>query len=263
MDNYIINTIKFTDYMKRLFSLIPFLFLMGCTPNEEDIIFHYSVLKALDNGVLEGNMKVGELKQYGDFGLGTFNKLNGEMIILDHVVYRLSPEGKIMQPDDKMLIPYSVITFYHQNDTLAMSGEINYPALSAFVDRRVPSKNRFYAFRISGEFEYIKCGGARTQERPYNKSLVQMLADRPVYEGENIRGTLVGFWCPSYIGDINTTGFHLHFLSDDHSMGGHLMEFSARSLEIGYDTKSMYKILLPDTEDFSKALFRGESVNYR
>lgn len=249
--------------MKKVLLLIPVLFLIGCSSEKEDMIFHYSVLKALDNGILEGNMKVGDLKEHGDFGLGTFNKLNGEMIILDHVVYRLSPEGKIMQPDDETLIPYSVITFYHQDDTLSMSGDINYPALSAFVDRRVPSRNLFYAFRISGEFEYIKCGGARNQERPYNKSLVQMLADRPVYEGKNIKGTLVGFWCPVYIGDINTSGFHLHFLSDDHSIGGHLMGFSARSLEIGYDVKSMYKILLPDTEDFSKASFRSEAVNYK
>ena len=75
--------------MKKLFFLISLLYLMGCSSNEEDMIFHYSVLKALDNGVLEGNMKVGELKKHGDFGLGTFNKLNGEMIVLDHVVYRV------------------------------------------------------------------------------------------------------------------------------------------------------------------------------
>jgi acetolactate decarboxylase len=235
---------------------------MGCSSNEGDMIFHYSVLKALDNGVLEGNMKVGELKQHGDFGLGTFNKLNGEMIVMDNVVYRVSPEGKIMQADDKTLIPYSIITFFHQDDTLSLSSEIDYPALKAYIDRRVPSRNIFYAFRISGEFEYIKCGGANIQEKPYNKSLLQMLADRPVYEGRHIKGTLVGFWCPEYIGDINTVGFHLHFLSDDHSIGGHLMEFKSRSVEIGYDAKSTYKILLPDTENFREAHFRSEAANY-
>jgi len=248
--------------VKKTFLLTPFLLLIACSSGKEDMIFHYSVLKALDNGVLEGNMKVGELKNHGDFGLGTFNKMNGEMVVLDHIVYRVSQDGKLMQPDDETLIPYSVVTFYHQDDTLLMSGEIDYPALKTFVDRRVPSRNRFYAFRITGEFDYIKCGGAGIQEKPYDKSLNQMLADRPRYEAKNIKGTLVGFWCPAYIGDINTSGFHLHFISDDHSIGGHLMEFTARSLVIGYDIKSMYKILLPETEDFSKASFRSEAVNY-
>jgi acetolactate decarboxylase len=248
--------------MKKLLLLIAVLLLTECSSEDKNMIFHYSVLKALDNGVLEGNMKIGELKQHGDLGLGAFNKLNGEMIILDHVVYRVLPEGKIVQPDDEILVPYSVITFYYQDDTLSLNGEINYQALKAYVKRRVPSQNFFYAFRIIGEFEYIKCGGANMQEKPYNKSLVKMLEDRPVYEGKDIKGTLVGFWCPEYIGDINTSGFHLHFLSDDHSMGGHLMEFTARSLKIGYDIKSAYKILLPDTEDFRKAFFRSDAVNY-
>jgi len=248
--------------MKKLLLLIPVLFLMDCSTDKNDMIFHYSVLKALDNGVLEGNMEIGELKKHGDHGLGTFNKLNGEMIILDHVVYRVLPDGKIVQPDDKTLIPYSVITFYNQDDTLSLNGNINYQTLKAYVERRVPSRNLFYAFRITGEFGYIKCGGANIQEKPYTRSLVKMLSDRPVFEGKNIKGTLVGFWCPAFIGDINTAGFHLHFLSDDHSLGGHLMEFTARSLNIGFDTISRYQILLPDTEDFSKASFRNEGVNY-
>ncbi len=248
--------------MKLSYLLIALLLLMGCSSVEKDIIYHYSVLKALDNGVLEGNMKIGELKKNGDFGLGTFNKMDGEMIILDKTVYRVSPEGKITQPDDQTLIPYSVITFYHQDDTMSLNSATDYPSLKAFVAGRLPSKNLFYAFRIKGEFEFIKCGGANIQEKPYNKTLVQMLSDRPLYEGRQIRGTLVGFWCPAYIGDINTNGFHLHFISDDHSIGGHLMEFRAKSLEIGYDIKSGYKIHLPDTKIFSDAYFRPDAVNY-
>lgn len=128
--------------------------------------------------------------------------------------------------------------------------------------KKSPSPNLFYAFRITGEFDYIKCGGSNIQEKPYNKSLTQMLVSRPVYEGQNIKGTLLGFWCPEYIGDINTSGFHLHFISDDHKIGGHLMEFNAKSLLIGYDMKLEYRILLPDTEIFRKAGFRDEKVNY-
>ena len=91
----------------------------------------------------------------------------------------------------------------------------DYPSLITHAEGMLPSKNLFYAFRISGNFGYLKCGGADKQERPYDESLLEILADRPVYEAQNIAGTLVGFWCPEYIGDINTAGFHLHFISDD------------------------------------------------
>lgn len=248
--------------MKKLFFVILALQIFGCTADKKDMIFHYSVLKALDNGILEGTITTGELKKHGDNGLGTFNELNGEMIMMDHVVYRVSADGKILKPGDETLVPYSIVSFYDQEEVLHMEGLIDYPSLKAYVEERLPSQNLFYAFRISGEFDYIKCGGANKQEKPYTKSLTEMSADRPVFESKNISGTLIGFWCPAYIGDINTVGFHLHFLSDDQSIGGHLMEFHSRSLNIGYDVKSVYEINLPDTKDFQQAHFRSDKVNY-
>lgn len=227
-----------------------------------DLIFHYSVLKAIDNGVLEGSMTVGELMKHGDLSIGTFNSLDGEMIMVDHEIYRITPDGQIVKPGNEMNVPYSITTFFKPDDTLQMDGEITYPSLIEHTEGMLPSKNLFYAFRISGSFDYIKCGGAARQERPYDKSLLEILADRPVYEAENITGILAGFWCPEYIGDINTVGFHLHFISDNHTLGGHLMEFRATSLTIEYDTKSQYHIVLPDTDEFRQAHFRHEKVNY-
>ena len=248
--------------MKKLILFLPFLILLSCSAPDRDAIFHYSVLKALDNGVLEGNMTAGELKKHGNIGLGTFNKMDGEMVVLDGIVYRVSQDGKIKEQPDDALIPYSIVAFYKQDHLLLRTDKTDYPALKALADSLLPSPNLFYAFRITGEFEYIKCGGSDMQEKPYDKSLNQMLAARPVYEGRNVKGTLVGFWCPKYIGDINSQGFHLHFLSDDLTIGGHLMEFAASKLEIGYDIKTAYRINLPDTRLFREARFRSEAVNY-
>jgi acetolactate decarboxylase len=100
------------------------------------------------------------------------------------------------------------------------------------------------------------------QDKPHGKPLVEILADRPVYEKVDVSGTLVGFWCPAYIGDINTQGFHLHFIADDRSIGGHLIDFEASSLVIQYDIKTEYKFILPDTRDFKQAVFRKSAVNY-
>lgn len=259
--------------MKNLFIVLLLLLFWGCSspdqnkaaeklPETPDIIYHYSVLKALDNGVLEGAMTVGELKQHGELGLGTYNSLNGELIAIDGVLYHVNPDGRVVFPDDGDLIPYAVVCFYMEDNSLTMEGSIDYLSLKNYVEGRLPSLNLFYAFKITGKFEFIRCGGAGKQEKPYNKSIAQMLEERPIYEAENISGTLVGFWCPDYIGDINTNRFHLHFLSDDHSIGGHLLEFNSNFLEIGYDIKNGYKIVLPGSDDFRKAYFRDEGVDY-
>lgn len=259
--------------MKAIFIILPFiLFSSGCSTNDRvnvigtkedtDMIFHYSVLKALDNGVLEGELKVEDLKKMGNFGLGTFNKMDGEMVVYDGKVYRISQDGTIAEPAGETLIPYTIVSFFNMDDTLKLDGEIDYTVLENFADRSIPSKNMFYAFLIQGEFEYIKCGGADAQDPPYNQSLQEMLSTRPVYEKANVKGTLVGFWCPEYVGDINTRGFHLHFLSNDHTVGGHLIDFKAKSLDISYDIKPKYQIVLPETEMFRNASFREEEVNY-
>jgi acetolactate decarboxylase len=248
---------------------------MACNGNTEqaineepadisDLIYHYSVLKALDNGVLEGRMKVSDLLEHGDHGLGTFNGLNGEMIVLDHKVYRITPEGDVDEAGDDILIPYTIVSFFEAEKTISYEGNENldYDKLITMMDTLLPSQNQFYAFRITGNFKHIKCGGVDRQERPFDKTILEILAERPVYKEEDINGTLVGFWCPDYIGDINTRGFHLHFLADDRSIGGHLMAFEASSLDIQYDIKDGYKIILPDTEEFKKSHFRESAVNY-
>jgi acetolactate decarboxylase len=221
-------------------------------------------LKALDNGVLEGTMKPAELLEWGDLGLGTYNGLNGEMVVLDQRVNRITPAGEVVEANEDMRIPYTIVCFFEPEKTLSLAGKENldYNRLKSMIDTLLPSQNLFYAFRITGEFDYIKCGGADRQEKPFDKTILEMLADRPIYEKENVSGTLVGFWCPDYIGDINTSGFHLHFLSDDRSMGGHLLAFKTSALKIQYDVKNRYEIILPDTEPFRKARFRESAVNY-
>ena len=261
--------------MKNLFYFVLFSGLLACTGTPEQtvheepvlpalLIFHCSVLKALDNGVLEGSMKVTDLMKQGDHGLGTFNGLNGEMVVIDHQVYRVTPGGEVVEAEDDIPIPYTIVSFFEPEKSITLEGDENldYDKLVSMTDTLLPSQNQFYAFRITGNFKYIKCGGVDRQGRPYDKTILEMLADRPVYEKEKISGTLVGFWCPAYIGDINTQGFHLHFLADDRSMGGHLMAFEASSLEIQYDIKDGYKIILPDTEEFKSANFRESAVNY-
>jgi acetolactate decarboxylase len=229
----------------------------------KDQIFHYSVLKALDNGVLEGTMTVAELLTHGDHGLGTFNELNGEMIVLDGKVYRIAPEGEVTEAHEDILIPYTIVSFFEPEKTIVRRDDsLDYDRLASLMDTLLPSRNQFYAFRITGDFRYIKCGGVHRQARPYDRTLLEILADRPIYEKEDVQGILVGFWCPAYIGDINTSGFHLHFLANDRAMGGHLIAFEASSLEIQYDRKSQYRIMLPQTREFQKAHFRESAVNY-
>ena len=126
--------------MKNLFLFIMLLMLAGgcgqkpaaiaeADPVYADQIFHYSVLKALDNGVLESTMTIGELKNHGGHGLGTYNGLDGEMIAMDDVIYRVQTDGRVYVPEDRTQTPYAVVCHYNEDHTLHMEGDIDYPSM--------------------------------------------------------------------------------------------------------------------------------------
>ena len=220
-----------------------------------DQIYQYSVFAALANKIYDGNLTVAEVKEKGDLGLGTYNGLNGEMIVLDGKVFQLLADGTVLQPEDSELVPFAVVTFFEEDQKLELSQNSNYKELKDFIEHQLPSKNLGYAFKIKSNFEYIKCGGAVKQEKPYTKTLSEAIVDRPVFEKENVPGTIVGLWFPEYVGKVNIAGFHLHFISDDKKFAGHVLDFQASGLKIEIDYCNGFDIELPKTTDFETADF--------
>ena len=91
------------------------------------------------------------------------------------------------------------------------------------IDRLVANPNVFVAVKIKGTFEYIKTRSVPAQKKPY-PLLSEIIKIQPIFERQQIKGTLVGFRTPSFSAGLNPVGYHLHFLSEDKSMGGHLLE---------------------------------------
>ncbi|MGB6152245.1 MAG: acetolactate decarboxylase, partial [Pricia sp.] len=77
--------------------------------------------------------------------------------------------------------------------------------------------------------------------------------------GEAVSGTIVGFYCPDFIGNINVKGFHFHFISDDKKLGGHVMDFkTTQPLHVEVDKKTDYHFVLPDNTDFENVSLEKE-----
>jgi acetolactate decarboxylase len=73
---------------------------------------------------------------------------------------------------------------------------------------------------------------------------------------EQIGGTMVGFWTPSYASSINVPGYHFHFVSDDRRHGGHVLEngeLQAQQLTVEVQRESDLRLVLPQTKAFLEA----------
>src|SRR5262249_33600418 len=79
---------------------------------DHSTLFQVSTTGALVQGVYKGAVTVGELRKHGDFGLGTFEGLDGEMVVVDGRFYQVRSDGRITEPPDTAPVPFAVVTTF-------------------------------------------------------------------------------------------------------------------------------------------------------
>jgi acetolactate decarboxylase len=225
--------------------------ISGCAslPKERSAIFQYSAINALLEGVYDSGMTVGELSRYGDFGIGTFDGLDGEMIALDGIFYQIRADGKAFRIPGSMKTPFAVVTYFNGVSVVPPESSLDFQGLTNYLDELIPTKNIFYALRVDGMFKQVKTRSVYKQQKPYPR-LVDALANQPEFELRNIRGTLVGFRCPAYVGGVNVPGYHLHFITEDKMSGGHVLGFQTDSVNIRIESINEFRMILPRSESF-------------
>jgi len=218
-------------------------------------LFQVSTSNALVQGVFRGAVTVGDLKRNGDFGLGTFEGLDGELVMIDGVCYRATGGGVVTSPPDDASVPFAVVTHFHSDAGLS-TGPGSLADLTAAVDGARPSENLFVGIRVDGRFERLALRAACAAEPGEN--LVEATAHQSEFTVGDEEGTLVGFWAPLYARAVNVPGYHFHFISEDRGLGGHLLGMEAGPLEVGIHIESELHVAIPETVEFLTADLSGD-----
>jgi acetolactate decarboxylase len=213
-------------------------------------------VNALVEGIYDESIPLAEIKQHGDFGLGTFDHLDGEMVMLDGKTYQMTNDGRVAEVDDAHTTPFACVTFYQMHSTDAIEKDINYAEFTAWVESLLLSPNMFYGIRIEGMFSHMKVRSVPKQEN--YRPLVEVAHDQAVFNFHEIEGTLAGFYTPSFMSTVSVPGLHLHFLSKDLQHGGHLLECSSRKMQVGIQFINKIELSLPVTLDYLTADFHRD-----
>ena len=240
--------------MKGLLVRILFVFILfiGASCARQGVITQVSTIDALMTGVYDGEMTLADLKQKGDFGLGTFNTLDGEMVVLDGQFYRATAAGAVERPDMNTKTPFAAVTFFKPDRRVSISKGLDFQKVSQQADSRIPTPNIFYAIRITGTFQMVKTRSVPAQEKPY-KALSEVVKTQPVFDLKHLEGTIIGFRCPSYVKGVNVPGYHLHFLSADRTSGGHVLDFSIENGTLEMSEIKEFFLMLPSDKAFYNA----------
>jgi acetolactate decarboxylase len=215
---------------------------------EHPTLYQVSNSSALTQGVFDGAVTVRELKEHGEFGLGTFDGLDGEMIALEGMFYRADVDGNVTVVDDGALAPFAVITEFPDKPPFTLSTIASFTDLAAQLDGHRRSDNLFYAVRLDGHFARIKARSIGRQ--PEGTTLAEAAAGQTEFTFTGVDATLVGFWTPAYARTINVAGWHVHALTADRLHGGHVLDVAATGLQVRLAEVADVRMALPATEEF-------------
>ncbi len=214
-------------------------------------LFQVSTSAALVEGLYQGAVKVARLLSHGDFGLGTFVDLDGEMVVLDGACYQVSSDGTVSDVEGDRLIPYAVVTRFKAEFSEKHRELNSFIELIAACDQLRDSENLFYAFRIDGVFSLVETRVMKPV--PEGTGLKAAASAQQEFRLQEQEGTLIGLWSPVFAGSFSVPGYHFHFLSTDRKRGGHVLEFRSDDVTIGGCAMHEMHISLPETAEFLKA----------
>ncbi|MDD1678391.1 MAG: acetolactate decarboxylase [Methanomicrobiales archaeon] len=225
--------------------------LKTATTDDRDTMYQVSTIDALMQGVFDGIQPVGDLKHHGDFGIGTFDALEGEMIVLDGIVYQAKADGNVYRTTDDLTTPLATVTYFDRDLAITTDTSMNFTTFSSTMEGRLPTRNMVYAVRIIGTFPVVKVRAIPAQEKPYS-TLTEAAKSQKVYTYTNATGTVVGFYTPHFFTGLNVAGYHLHFLSDDLRTGGHVLDLTVPAhMTVEYDITPEFDMLLPTSGPFT------------
>lgn len=215
-------------------------------------VYQTSTISALLAGVYDGSVTVGELLEHGDFGLGTFNHLDGEMVVVDGTCYHLRDDGSVTVASSGDRTPFAAVMRFHGTTSITVDEPCTLAALTARIDAATGSANLPVAVRIDGTFSTLRTRTVGEQHPPY-PPLVEATAHEAITTLAETTGTVAGFRTPQFEQAISVPGYHLHYVDDERRHGGHVLDLTVRSAHVSVSPIAELRLVLPDDPAFLRA----------
>lgn len=227
-------------------------------------MYQVATLQSLALGYTKSVITVQELLCHGDIGLGTFEGVDGEMIMLDGHCYQATADGTVFEAPMEKGVPFCAVS-YMQNETSFQMGEtkdidVLKTALDIIIDERF-ELNSMHIVRIDGCFSKVMAR-SETGKTSHHIELKNLLENNQQdFCFENIEGTLVCLYFPDYMDGINAPGWHLHFVSKDKTKGGHVFDACFEKADAILSTISSIEIKLPEGAYFDTYALKEAAQN--
>lgn len=226
----------------------PNILKVGNVSMSENSVYLSAPVNALVEGIYEEDIPLSNVLLHGDFGIGTFDDLNGEMVILDGCCYQILADGKVKRAPEEAKTPFAAVTFFSAETTYTISARLAHDVFMKKLSSFLPSPNMLYAIKIAGKFHQMQTRSIPKQSN--HSPLVEIAAQQVTSEFNDINGVLVGFYTPDFMASLNVAGLHLHFLAEDTKHGGHMLRCIPEEVSVEVQLIHKLELALPMTKDY-------------
>lgn len=202
---------------------VAFVFFIAAAPARAGEVYQVSTIASLLAGGYDGTVTVGALLRHGNFGLGTYNGVDGEMVVLRGRPYRCSVDAVAHLVPPAMRTPFAVVTDFQPESTAVVAAGQSLDQLEATLDALPLSASRVIAVRVVGHFQTMQVRSEPKQQQPYRPLAEVIKTQQVVHDLGAVDGTLVGFRFPATANSINVAGWHFHFITADRMRCGHVL----------------------------------------
>ena len=188
--------------------------------NNDDSMYQVSIMQAFMHGEYDGVITVGDFKKHGD-------------------------------------LPFATITNFDEDAKINNISANNFNDLTVQLNKTIKKfgVNNMYVVKLKGDFSNITVRSVEKQQKPYKEFTDVAKVDQKVFNHSSQSGTLVAVYFPDYMNELNMPGWHLHFLSDDKSKGGHVLGFNNFKGSAQIDEIHEFNMILPSDNTFPNMNF--------
>ena len=216
--------------------------------SDSPVMYQASTYAMVESGNYSEVITVDEMKSFGNFGVGGFKDLDGELTQINGDIYQIKHDGSVLKPEGDTGICFANTITFDPEYLINLNETMNEDTLLANIHDSFPDENVIYAFRIDGEFPEITVRSVPPQEEPY-PSLSEVIEDQSVFHLQNISGTVSGFWFPEWMQGVNYAGFHTHFITDARDAGGHVLDMTTENASVSIQPIYTFTMILPDKKE--------------
>lgn len=217
----------------------------------------FAVIDALLAGAYDSGMSVETGKGLGDFGIGCCEDLGGEVIFIDGEVFECTVDEPPSRMTDAEVLPFVTVCRFPATESSPVA-DLGLMALTASIEQELVSRNLFHAVRVDGVLKSVRVRVTQRQQHPF-RPLAEVVNQQIETDLADVRGSLVGFWAPAIYQGITVAGLHLHFLAEDRSVGGHVLDVTVGGADIRLAAYSRFDLRLPTDDHFlSTELTHGD-----